>query len=370
MGSSKIHIVHVETGRHVYGGPRQVLLLMHGLNDRGLRNTLVCPARSDVETAARQQGLTVLGIPVGGDLDVGLYLRLVRALRDTHPDLVHVHSRRGADLFGGLAALRAGLPAVLTRRVDSRDWPLVGRFKYASYRRVIAISARIRRQLLDSGLPAERLHLVQSAVPAPPPEGPALEAAEFRAEFDFPDNVFPVAVVAQLIARKGHRYLLEALAQLKTRFPQIRVVLFGVGRLDRALEQQSRDLGVDDMVRFVGYYPEVNRIIGRFSLLVHPARREGLGVSVLEAQAARVPVVGFRAGGLSEAVADGQTGLLVPPGDVGALAAAIAALIEDPQRRHELAAAGPAHVDAHFGLDAMVDGNLSVYKDLLGLSQD
>jgi len=99
-------------------------------------------------------------------------------------------------------------------------------------------------------------------------------------------------------------------------------------------------------------------------LLVHPAEREGLGIAVLEAQAAGVPVVGFCAGGLVEAVADGKTGLLVPPGDVSALTGAIRQLVEDDAQRAQFTAAGPAFIADHFGVDAMVEGNLAVYGEL------
>lgn len=101
-------------------------------------------------------------------------------------------------------------------------------------------------------------------------------------------------------------------------------------------------------------------------LVVHPALREWLVIGVLEAQAAGVPVVGFRAGGLVEAVADGRTGLLVAPGDIPALAAAIGRLIDDEGLRARLATAGPAWVCREFGVEAMVDGNLAVYGHSLG----
>jgi glycosyltransferase involved in cell wall biosynthesis len=118
-------------------------------------------------------------------------------------------------------------------------------------------------------------------------------------------------------------------------------------------------------VQFAGYEPDLAHWIGCFNLLVHPAGREGLGVSVLEAQAEGVPVVGFRAGGLTEAVADGETGLLVTPGDLSALTAAIRRLIEDDEERRRFAAAGPERVRSEFAVEAMVDGNLAVYGEIV-----
>ena len=359
-----IHIVHVETGRHLYGGARQVLLLMQGLEDRGRRGTLVCPAGSDIETAARTRGLGVHGMAMHGDADVGFTGRLARLLRRLRPDLVHVHSRRGADTFGGLAARLAGIPAVLSRRVDRLDPRGFGRLKYTQFRRVIAISACIRDQLAAGGVPAAKLRLVHSAVPAvTEAEGMSREA--FHDRFGLPADAFPIAVVAQLIPRKGHRFFIDALAALLDTHSEIRAVMFGIGPLKAELVAQVNALGLDEHVRFAGFEPELGRWLGHFELLVHPAEREGLGIAVLEAQAAGVPVVGCRAGGLAEAVADGETGMLVTPGDVSALASAIRGMIEDEPRRHRFAAAGPERVRRAFGVDAMVEGNLAVYGEIV-----
>ncbi len=357
----------MEAGRHLYGGARQVLTLMHGLQARSIRNTLVCPSDSAIAEPARQQGVTVQDMAMGGDFDVSFAWRLAGMLRRIRPDLVHVHSRRGADTFGGIAARMAGVPAVLSRRVDSLDLPGMGQVKYAPYRRIIAISSCIHEQLAALGVPETKLRLVRSAVAAACER--AGEAA-FDEEFSLPAEAFSIAVVAQLIPRKGHRYVLEAIAALRDAHPEIRVILFGRGPLHAKLARQVTALGLDEQVRLVGFCADLTRYIGHFKLLVHPAEREGLGISVLEAQAAGVPVVGFSAGGLLEAVADGETGLLVPPGDVPALTAAIRRLVEDEAQRVRLSAAGPAFVASRFGVDAMVEGNLAVYGELEKYSAD
>jgi glycosyltransferase involved in cell wall biosynthesis len=363
--------VHVETGRHLYGGPRQVLLLMRGLEARGHCGTLVCAAGSEIESAARELGLTVNSVAMSGDVDAGFAWRLARLLRRLRPDLVHVHSRRGADTFGGLAARLSGIPAVLSRRVDSADprglslLPQgLGRLKYAQYRCVIAISSCIHDQLAVLGVPASKRRLVRSAVPVVA-DAECVSRESFVSRFRLPADAFSMAIVAQLIPRKGHRFFLEAVAALRDAHPEIRSVLFGMGSLQAELAAQVAALGLDEHVHFAGFEPHLGRWIGHFDLLVHPAEREGLGVGVLEAQAAGVPVVGFRAGGLIEAVADGETGLLVTPGNVAALTAAMRSMIEDDQQRRRFAVAGPGRIRRDFGVEAMVEGNLAVYGEII-----
>jgi glycosyltransferase involved in cell wall biosynthesis len=363
-GGAVIHIVHVETGRHLYGGARQVLMLMHGLIARGHRCTLVCPDDSEISTAARTTGVAVQGVAMGGDLDINFTWRLARLLRQLQPDIVHVHSRRGADTFGGVAACLGRVPAVLSRRIDRDDLAGLGRLKYAPYQRIIAISSCIRDQLAALGVPAAKLRLVRSAV-APVIDIERASGREFSDEFGLSAEAFPIAVVAQLIVRKGHRFFLEAVAQLRDTHPEIRAILFGIGPLQAELAARVTELGLSEQVQFAGYRHDLARFIGRFELLVHPAEREGLGVGVLEAQAAGVPVIGFRAGGLAEAIADGETGLLVSPGNVPALTAAMRQLIEDDSLRRQFAAAGPARIHNDYRVEVMVDGNLAVYGELI-----
>ncbi|MBT8132099.1 MAG: glycosyltransferase, partial [Gammaproteobacteria bacterium] len=101
-------VLHVESGRHLYGGPAQVLLLLRGLRAKGVENVLVCPTGSAIAGAGPEAELRE--ISMRGDADLGLISRLRRIITATRPDLVHLHSRRGADWIGGLASLRLGVP--------------------------------------------------------------------------------------------------------------------------------------------------------------------------------------------------------------------------------------------------------------------
>ena len=112
-------ILHVETGRHFLGGPQQVIYLINALRERGHDNTLVCPPESGIDGVARQAGIRVQNLFCAGDLDLPFAYRLSQFLKEHTPDIVHCHSRRGADLLGGLAATLADIPAVVTRRVDN-----------------------------------------------------------------------------------------------------------------------------------------------------------------------------------------------------------------------------------------------------------
>jgi glycosyltransferase involved in cell wall biosynthesis len=357
-------ILHVEAGKHLYGGARQVLYIVEGLAARGVTNLLACPAGSEM---ARQQpaGTRVVAMKMGGDGDVGMVLRLASLIRAEKPDLVHLHSRRGADTWGGLAAKLAGVPCVLSRRVDNPESRLAVALKYRLYDHVITISEGIRQVLLSEGLAPAKVSCVRSAVDATPYLAP-VDRAAFCAEFGLPADALVAGVVAQLIPRKGHRYLLAALPALLARHPALKVLIFGQGPLEAELRAEVDAAGLAGAVRFTGFRHDLPRWLGGLDMLVHPADMEGLGVSLLQASAAAVPIVTSRAGGLPEAVQDGVTGILCPPGDVAALGAAIDRLAGDAALRARFGAAGRARILAEFSIDAMVDGNLRVYRQVLG----
>ena len=124
-----MRVAHVESGRHLYGGARQVLHLIDGLGARGVGNVLVCASGSAIATEAEGR-CDVIELPLSGDIDPWAVGRLRRALSTAQPDVVHVHSRRGADVYAGLASSGAPWRAVLTRRVDHRELAPWARIKY------------------------------------------------------------------------------------------------------------------------------------------------------------------------------------------------------------------------------------------------
>ena len=159
-------IVHVETGMHLYGGAQQVAYLLAGLAGQDIDNVLVCPPGAAIGQHFAGSQVKVVETPCAGDLDLGFLLRLRRLLREERPDLVHLHSRRGADVLGGIAAKLAGVPAILSRRVDNPESRLVAALKYRLYARVVCISQGIADVLLSEGVPADKVVVVRSAVEA------------------------------------------------------------------------------------------------------------------------------------------------------------------------------------------------------------
>lgn len=358
-----LRVLHVEGGARLYGGALQVLYLLQGLVARGIDNSLACRPDCALATPA-EPFAEVARLPMHGDADLLLIPRLRRLITRTRPDILHLHSRIGADVMGGIAGRLAGVPVVHTRRVDNPEPRWLAATKYRLHDRVIAISAGIAEVLRAAGMPPTKLRVVRSAVDARPYARPR-DRDDLAARLGPPIGDPLIGVVAQLIPRKGHAVLLDALPRLIARWPGLQVIFFGRGAEEQALRNQIAGLGLVPHVRLAGFRGDLDRLLPCLDLLVHPALMEGLGVSLLQAAAAGVPVVASRVGGIPEAVQDGETGLLVPPGDAAALATAIARLLDDAPLRKRFGAAGRARMLAEFSPDAMVEGNLAVYRELL-----
>ncbi len=357
-----LHILHIETGRHLYGGALQVLFLMEGLAKKGFQNTLVCPKDSAIGPRSVPFA-KVFEIPMRGEMDPGILFHLLRVIRKHSPHLVHVHSRRGADLWGGIAAKLSCTKAVITRRVDNPETPLIARAKYGFYDRIITISEEIRRVLLSEGVPETKLTCIPSAVDYRRYVGKC-DRQWFLSEFGLGPEAKAVGVIAQLIPRKGHRFLIEAAHEILRACPETEFLFFGQGPLRKTLEAMCLRNQLEEKVHFPGFRKDLSKILPCLSLLVHPATREGLGVSLLQASAAGVPIVAFKAGGIPEIVLEGQNGYLVQVGDIDAMARAIILLLKDPHKARSLGMSGREMVMERFSVDAMVEGNSRIYGQI------
>ena len=359
-----MRVLHLEAGKHVYGGALQVLLLVEGLQKRGMENLLVVPEGSDVQAEAVNRGLPLHALPMAGEADLLFPPRFRSLIRETAPDLVHLHSRRGADILGGLGARWAGVPVVLTRRVDNPEPAWIVGAKYRLFDRIITISEAIREVLVREGLDPDRIRCVHSALDIDPEQMPCRRDA-FMEEFDFSPENQVVGMAAQFIPRKGHDILLQAIPAVLREHPEARFLLFGRGPLHEEISQKVVAEGLENEVRVPGFREDLPNILPCLSALVHPATTEGLGIIILQAAAAGLPVVASAAGGIPEAVVHGETGLLVPPGDPEALGSALSSILDDPAEARRMGNRGRHRIRTEFSVDRMVEGNLGVYRELL-----
>jgi glycosyltransferase involved in cell wall biosynthesis len=354
-------VLHVDTAATWRGGQNQVLLTARGMVGRGVKAPVACRETGALAGRAEAAGADVLRLPFRGDLWPPAILALARVLRRQRPNAILLHDPHAVSAGLVAARLAGPVPLVAVRRVD---FPLRGAFSRAKYRacdRVIVVSRAIGTVMERGGVAAARLRLVYEGVPdrAPAPGG-----REALSELGIPPGAPVVGNVGALTGHKDHATLVEAIALLRPRVPEARLVVAGEGELRPALEAQVRLRGLGDRVVFAGFRHDLDRLLPAFSVFCLSSRLEGLGTSLLDAMAFGLPVVATGAGGIPEAVEDGVTGQVTPPGDAAALAAALGDVLGDEARRRALGAAGRRRFLERFTADHMVTETLAVLGEV------
>jgi glycosyltransferase involved in cell wall biosynthesis len=344
-----VKVLHVDTGREWRGGQTQLLHLLTA--DRAAEVALP----PDAPILARLVAMGVRTHPVAFRGALGGVAALRDVVRAVDPDLIAAQTSHAH----GQALLAAqGRPVVVHRRVDFVPGTNpIDAWKYRSARRYVAVSAAVKAILVHAGVEADAIDVVRDGVDPGAFLAPA--TADARARHGLGGGPLVVAVGA-LVPHKGHVHLVDAIASMSG----VQAVIAGTGALESPLRGRIASKRAD--VRLLGSVADIPSLLAAADVFVHPSVEEGMGQAVVEAMLAGVPVVVTGAGGLPEVVTHGRTGLIVPPRDPAALAAAIRAVLDDPGAAARRAAAAREDALARFGTDAMVSATAAAYRRALG----
>ncbi len=362
-----MRVAHILKTTGLSGAESHLLTLSGGLLAEGWESRLIVlvnqrrPPTALIE-AARAANVQIDTVPLASDLDMAATAKIAALLKSAQAQIVHTHMIHG-DLYGTLAARMAGIAVVQSRHNDDkfrRRWVvrLLTRWLAAQAKTVIAISDSLATFARDvegvSGPKIVRIHY--GLDPAQVTAKARPEA--LRAELGLNDNVPLIGAVGRLTEQKGFRYLLEAFAVIRGSLPQAQLVIAGDGELRSTLEAQK-----GNHVHLLGWRSDVPSIMADLDVLAVPSLWEGFGLVMLEAMALSKPVVASRVSALPEIVADGETGLLVPPADPKALASALCVVLADKARARAMGERGRARLEKEFTVQGMVRQHAAVYKE-------
>ena len=352
-----MRIVHVVIGGDVAGGQMVALELARAAREAGHDVSFVSPSGGRFLELLRGEGLEARVVPIRGALDLEAFVRLRSALRGV--DVVHTHGHFAVNVVARIAGRLAGARVLSHMHIENTFREGLGRRSQVALDNltarlcfaVVAVSEATRKSLVRQGYPAGRMVTVHNGLDP----GPNVDAVRLSQQ--------PVVLeVARLAEVKGQRTLLAALARLDATAVFVGRDLEEGGAYEAVLRAEAERLGVGDRVVFAGHRDDVPALLAGCDVFCLPSSMEGLPLVVLEAMARGKPVVATAVGGTPELVVEGETGLLVPPGDPEALARALGRVLQDRDLAARLGGAGRERAVAEFSLRSMTDRVLQLYE--------
>ena len=353
--------LYVDLEREWRGGQSQAWLTLRGLQDLGHKAELVAARNSPLAQRTAAEGIVVHMVPRLG-LRLWAALAIRRLVEGGRFALIHVNEPH-ALTAAWLAGAHRRLPLLFSRRIG---FPLrrgpVSRARYGAVTEFIANCREVAQSLIESGIPTDRIVVVNEGVEVPPL--PTLEMRHrARERWGVRENEFLFGCVGFLLPEKGQRYIVQGLAQIRREFPDARLLLAGDGPCREELEQLARDTGQTGAVHFAGFVEDVAQVYAALDAFLFPSLFEGLGTSLQAAMAWGLPVVSTARGGLAEVVDHGRTGLVVVP-DETAFASGMLRLLRDNELRRQLGQAAREEVQRRFSASQMAANTLRVYEKI------
>lgn len=375
IGRPPIRVLHVVSTFAVKTDTIWLSQLLARLSRERIASSIVCMYGGDeMRTRFDQLGIPTVNLNAPRAVSPGGLWRLTRLIRGLRAQVVHTHLLR-ADLYGGLAARLAGVPAVLTTRyaiypyaraVARRCDGILDRACRMLATDALCVSEAVRQDLMTRlRWPAARAHTIRTGLDFDAWHADPAARTELRKQWSVPDGSPLVVTVARLSHEKGLEVLIEAADLVRRQHPNVRFVCVGDGPLAATLARQIAERGLTEHVRLAGFHRDIPSVLSAADFFVLPSHMEGMPNAVLEAFAAGLPVVASAAGGLVEAVENERTGLLVPARDANALAIAINRLVENPHFAQAMAKAGQVAARERFSIGQVAAQYEALYSRLL-----
>jgi glycosyltransferase involved in cell wall biosynthesis len=369
VNADRIRVVYLAHAFMVGGAEEMVLNLVRHLPQRFEPMVCCIHEAGAIGDEIRRTGtpVAVLGLQPGlrRPRDVG---GIRRYLRETRPEIVHTFLLT-ASLYGRLAAILERVPIVIGTEVNIYEGK---RWRHAIAERLlmigtdrVVVSAESVREFYTRQVHADpaKVEVIYNAVDFLQARA-SVSRMEMRTALGLPAGASVAGVIARLTEQKGHRFLFDALAD-RAELAHVHLIVIGDGDRRDALGRQADALGLTPRVHFLGARRDLGNLLAAMDVFVMPSLWEGLPLSLVLAMSASLPVVATAVAGIPEVVADGRTGVLVPPGDAAALGAALGRVFGDAALRERLGREARHSVLPRFGVDRYVDSIVGLYDRLL-----
>jgi glycosyltransferase involved in cell wall biosynthesis len=341
IGGAAMHVIQLNSGLEHKGYDCLIVTGSEGPNERSMRDAAI-------EHRLRLEFIPDLGREIAPKRDLVALIKLYRLMRRERPHIVHTHLAK-AGFLGRIAARLARVPIVLHSSHGhifhgyfsprkTRVFLMMERLCGCLSTRIIVSSDRLRDEIAGFGIAKkERIEVIPYGFDLAAFALQPRPVGQFRHSLDLPEGIQLIGTVGRLVPIKNIPLLLESLSIARQQNAEIHLVIVGGGELRVELETRVRNMGLADTVVFAGWQPDLLNVYADLDAIVLSSDNEGTPVALIEAMAAGCPVVATHVGGVPDLVTDGETGRMVPPRDPEALARALLALFDEPEKTSQMA---------------------------------
>lgn len=375
----KTKILYIIENVFFGGGERSFAQIINGLDKDKYEIYVACMPRGKFVEKIRNSA-NILPINFRNMFNLFNICKLTKIMKENNIQIVHSQGGR-ADFFARLAARKAMISAVVSTvamPVEGYDvslfkkvlYVILDRFSERFVSKFIVVSEALRKRLIKiHRVPFEKIVKICNGVELDLDTG--LRTSDIRnklkLEFMIPEDAILIGVIGRLVWQKGLTYFIRAIKQIlddrRQLSADIRFIIVGEGNKRKSLEHTAKKLGIEENVVFTGFRNDAERILKALDILVLPSVLEGQPIVLLEAMAMGKAIVATNIEGVNETVDNGVTGVLIPPGDSGALAEAIVCLLKDNKKAQEMADASRLAVEKNFTINQMIEKTENVYHD-------
>ena len=379
MGMTAKRILHFIESEGVYGAESVILNLSQQMKKSSRYIPVVgcIVAHADSEDAlydaAIALGLEAVKIPINNSRLLSDLPAAATQLKNLNIDLIHSHGYKPS-VFGFVIRLMKKIPVIATCHLwfepskgplKMRAMIMLEKFFYRWFPKVIAVSEPIKNILLKSNLSSTQVDIVRNGVDIPDQQFDSIEIQSLRSSLNISPNDFCVLNSARLTRQKAQWTLIKAASILKQQNENVRILIVGEGDLAEELRAQIEAEHVADYVQLLGFRRDVNKLLSLVDVFALPSIDEGMPMSLLEAAAARKPIISTLVGDIGKLIQHEHTGLVIPREDPAALAAAIVQLKKSSDFAQQLARNAHQNMVDNYSSEAMSKLYFDIYRELL-----
>lgn len=359
-----MNIMQIVLSLECGGLEKLVLDLTTMLNRNGFNACICCLDKfGELAIQAKNKKIEVILIKKLPGKDVSLPIRLGYVIRKKKIDIVHTHNMSPL-FYGTLGARLAGVPVVINTR-HGREKKHRSSLIWNMNDRIVVISEDAKQQMLKwNSMNSQKTKVIFNGIDVNEYSDEE-ESTNIKKSLGIDSSHLVIGTVARLSPEKDQKILIKAFSQALSKCANARLVIVGDGQLRGQLEGYCRKLGILNNVLFLGFRQNIPQLLSIFDIFVLSSLTEGISLTLLEAMAAKKPIVATHVGGNPEVVVDGLTGLLVPPKDPDKMANAMLKILQNPDLAKRMGAAGRKRVEEKFSLDRMVREYEKLYEECL-----